>query len=251
MAIDYYSIKMTNAIGGVSGSNSTVQRECEVSNGASSLCSLIERPLPFSDRSAANFPTRAFTRAVERRRSWKRTASTPRSITRPVCSGATCRCADCSPISRSWNRSNFPGSPLLNRAGAAGLPAYRLTGFVHLDEGPVSLDLLQRWHSSTRRSSDPSQIFDAPDLKARAFTDVTFGYSLKAAGGQANFFFTVQNLFDQQPDPFVNTGAGQHRARLLRAGDERRRSDRPLLHRRRPVPLLNASLGKTVMIRQP
>ena len=65
VAIDYYDIKINNAIGNVSGSNSIVQKECEDSGGASVLCDLIQRPLPFSNRDPVlNFPTRAFTRAL-------------------------------------------------------------------------------------------------------------------------------------------------------------------------------------------
>ena len=103
---------------------------------------------------------------------------------------------------------NFQGSTPLNRAGAAGLPAYRATAFLHYDVDAFSIDMLQRWHSSTRRSSDPTQIFDAPRVGARAYTDVTLSYRLKTTAiGTAQFFVTVQNLFDRAPAPFVNTGA--------------------------------------------
>ena len=80
---------------------------------------------------------------------------------------------------------------------------------MHFDVAAYSVDVQERWHSSTRRSSDPSQIFDAPRLGARAYTDLTLAYRLQPAGGDrsAQFFVTVQNLFDRKPAPFVNTGA--------------------------------------------
>jgi len=57
MSVDYFNIKIKNGIAIISGSSVDVLRECENSGGTSPLCALIVRPLPFSDRSAANFPT--------------------------------------------------------------------------------------------------------------------------------------------------------------------------------------------------
>src|SRR6185369_8711241 len=56
-SLDYYSIALKNAISNTSGNNTSIQKLCEDSSGTSPFCALIERPLPFSDRSPANFPT--------------------------------------------------------------------------------------------------------------------------------------------------------------------------------------------------
>jgi outer membrane receptor protein involved in Fe transport len=209
VAVDYYDIKIDNAIGGVSGSNSTVQGECEASNGTSVLCELIQRPLPFADRSQANFPTRAFSRSLNVARLRVKGVDAEINYGMQALGGNLSLRALVAyqPTSRS---QNFPGSPILNRAGAAGLPAYRVTGFLHYDSGDFSLDILERWHSSTRRSSDPSQIFaeEYRRVAARAYTDVTVAYRVGLPrDSSAQIFLTVQNLFDKQPAPFVNTGA--------------------------------------------
>jgi iron complex outermembrane receptor protein len=208
LAVDYYDIAMNNAIGNVSASTSTVQRECEASNGASPLCDLFIRPLPFSDRSPANFPTRALSRALNVATLKTHGVDTELNYATRIGSGNLSLRGLVAYQPKNAAR-NFPGSPLLNRAGAAGLPAWRATGFVHFDVAAYSVDVQERWHSSTRRSSDPSQIFDAPRLGARAYTDLTLAYRLQPAGGDrsAQFFVTVQNLFDRKPAPFVNTGA--------------------------------------------
>jgi len=208
VAVDYYNISMVNAIGAVAASNSSVQRECEASNGTSPLCALFQRPLPFSDHSPANFPTRAFSRSLN--------VATLKTHGIDAEANYATRLAGGQLNLRgllAWQPEltsiNFQGSTPLNRAGAAGLPAVRFTGFVNYDIGAFSLNLQERWHSSTRRSSDPTQVFAAPRVAARAFTDVTFSYTLKPFGGrrQAQIFLTIQNLFDQAPYPFVNTGA--------------------------------------------
>jgi outer membrane receptor protein involved in Fe transport len=206
IAIDYYDIALKNAIGNVSASTSTVQLECENSNGTSPLCSLFDRPLPFSDRSAANFPTRAYSRALNV------TTLNTHGIDAEVNYGTQLGAGNLNLRGLfAWqpenSSANFPGSPTLNRAGAAGLPAYRFTGFVHYDISAFAVDIQERWHSGTSRSSNPAQVFDAPRLSANAFTDLTLSYRHKRAGGEAQLFVTVQNLFDKDPSPFVNTGA--------------------------------------------
>lgn len=60
MSLDYYRIHMANAIGQIAPST-TIQTICEASDGASIYCANYQRPLPFSDRTIANFATRLFT----------------------------------------------------------------------------------------------------------------------------------------------------------------------------------------------
>ena len=57
VAIDYYQIKIGNAITTIQGQNPTIQNICEASGGTSPFCDLIIRPLPFSNRTPANFVT--------------------------------------------------------------------------------------------------------------------------------------------------------------------------------------------------
>ena len=64
LTVDYYNISMANAISSVGGNNSQTQALCEASGGASPLCSLYVRPLPFSDRTPANYPTRILTQGL-------------------------------------------------------------------------------------------------------------------------------------------------------------------------------------------
>ena len=207
VAVDYYEISMKNAIGNVSASNSSVQRECEDSNGASPLCDLFERPLPFSDRSPANFPTRAYSRALNVATLDTHGIDAEMNYNTSLW-GGNLNLRGLFAYQPELIAVNFQGSTPLNRAGAAGLPAYRFTGFVHYDIDAISVDVQQRWHSSTRRSSDPTQIFDAPRVGARTYTDLTLAYRLKTPGDRsAQFFLTIQNLFDRDPYPFVNTGA--------------------------------------------
>ena len=57
MSIDYYNIKVKNAIGTVSGSNLQIANLCIASGGTSPFCSLYVRPFPYSNTTPANYPT--------------------------------------------------------------------------------------------------------------------------------------------------------------------------------------------------
>ncbi len=60
VSLDYYRIHMANAIGQIAPST-TIQSICEESGGTSIYCANYDRPLPFSDRSIANFATKLYT----------------------------------------------------------------------------------------------------------------------------------------------------------------------------------------------
>jgi outer membrane receptor protein involved in Fe transport len=57
MSVDYYQIKLTNAITNISGSNSTIANLCIASGGNSPFCTLYVRPFPYTNTTPANYPT--------------------------------------------------------------------------------------------------------------------------------------------------------------------------------------------------
>jgi len=61
-SIDYYKIRISNAITTIGAAQ--LIADCEASNGTSPECGRIIRPLPFSDRSAANYPTQVITSPI-------------------------------------------------------------------------------------------------------------------------------------------------------------------------------------------
>src|SRR3569833_2764244 len=59
-SLDYYQVRLHNAVGQISGTNVSIQNLCNGSGGTSPYCALYVRPLPFSDTSPANYPPRVF-----------------------------------------------------------------------------------------------------------------------------------------------------------------------------------------------
>jgi iron complex outermembrane recepter protein len=56
-SVDYYHVKIGNAIGSIGGNSQAAEQLCLESNLTSSYCNLIQRPLGYTNQTAANFPT--------------------------------------------------------------------------------------------------------------------------------------------------------------------------------------------------
>ena len=55
-SVDYYNIKMKNAIGNISGNNVQIENICNASGGSSPYCALFVRPFPYTNTTTANYP---------------------------------------------------------------------------------------------------------------------------------------------------------------------------------------------------
>jgi iron complex outermembrane receptor protein len=205
ISMDYYRIKIANGISSVSGNNATVARQCEEANGAGPLCALFIRPLPFSDRTAANFPTLILSQNLNIANFYSRGIDTEVNYNTDLGPG------------RFFLRGlmtyqpkqvtvNLPGTTPLNAAGAAGLPSKRVVVTGKYVQGPFAFDLAQRWHNKTRRSSDPVAIYADGPIPSFYTTDMTVSYDVKVLGGTNQLFLAVQNVFNKEPPPSGATG---------------------------------------------
>src|ERR1700712_3348466 len=57
MSVDYYQIKLKNAITNISGSDQSIANLCIASGGTSPFCSLYVRPFPYTNTTQANYPS--------------------------------------------------------------------------------------------------------------------------------------------------------------------------------------------------
>ncbi len=182
------------------------RKSVKTGTSTSPLCALFDRPLPFSDRSPANFPTRAYSRSLNIATLNTKGVDIEMNYDTDLGPGhLTLR--NLTSYQPTYVTVNFPGSPRLDRGGAATLPAWRISLMARYDLDPFSVDILQRWHSATRRSSDPAQVFSTGPIPDVFNTDVTLSYKFDTDFGETQAFLTVQNLWDQQPPIYVNTGA--------------------------------------------
>ena len=204
-AVDWYSINIDNAITAIQGQDNNTQAICEASNGTSPLCALIVRPLPFSDRSAANTVT-----------AW---LSKPQNVLTLETTGVDFEANYQHPLFggdlvlralfsyQPHEYLQLPNAPRFDAAGAGYGPCCQLDGasrervslFANYSQGAWALDLQERWRSGVRWDPNTALVFAEPDVKSIAYTNATVTFKGLA---KTDLFLSVQNLFDQQPTPW-------------------------------------------------
>lgn len=211
LAIDYYNIQIDNAIIAASGFDTSIQRECEVSNGTSPLCDLLVRPNPFSDRSAANFPTRVLSQNVNASKQWTKGVDVEAnygfdlsSISADVPGKLNIRAL--LSYQPTLKRQTLPSLPAQQSAGIVGNPTglpgiSKVRATLNLDYTSGGLNVLvsERWQSKQQPSDRSVNVDLRPDIPAYAYTDVSLNYKLKVGGTTLNPFLTVENLFNKKP----------------------------------------------------
>ncbi len=198
LAVDWYSINIKDAIAGISGRDLTIQRICEESGGTSPTCAQAIRPLPFSDKTTANYATGWITQP-QNLASFNTTGVDFEANYQFDALGGNISTRLLGTYQPTSEQENFPGALVLNTAGAALQPVWRVVGFVKYQRGNWSMDVQERWWSSTKWNADPTIVYNVDgDLPAVAYTNTTLGYRM----GRANYFLSVQNLFNKQPTPY-------------------------------------------------
>jgi len=211
MSVDYYNIAMNNGITSLAGNNATILQQCEAVQWASTLCSqLIVRPLPFSNSTAANFPTTVYSESFNTAKTWTRGVDVEASYNIDLA-----EIAEELPgmlnfrllysYQPTLDTINFPGASTTNTAGTVGgsgvspLASSRATLMADYDIGPVRIGWSARYSGPEKRSGTPGQYFADPNLPSYTISDLTLNYLAEIDSHTADVFFNIQNVFDAQP----------------------------------------------------
>jgi iron complex outermembrane receptor protein len=211
LSVDYFSIRIDNAIGTLTGTDASVLQECEQSQGASPVCALIVRPLPFSNRTAANVPTLIYNRNLNVAETYTRGFDLEASYKTDLAGLSIPGRLDLrllytyQPILKT---RAFSTSTLFNFAGAPGLSKSRATGFISYETGGSEVDLQLRYYSAQKRSENPTLVFTDPPLPSAFYADFGFRQKIRAGNRSAEFFLNVNNLFDRAPRISPSTTRG-------------------------------------------
>jgi outer membrane receptor protein involved in Fe transport len=217
LSVDYYRINMANAISEVDGRLATVQNLCEAAGGTGPFCDLYERPSPFSDRSVSNAPTlvRSTKLNAASLKTWGIDAEV--NYTFQMGPDGQMSLRGLAGYQPSFTSVLLPGTAPQILAGAAaiqqsgGVPKLRLTAFVNYTTSDFSIDIMERWRSSLRQStneeenSGPGTYYAIPRVPSVAYTDLTFTAFL-GKDKDKQLFLSVQNVFDKQPPAYVIAG---------------------------------------------
>jgi outer membrane receptor protein involved in Fe transport len=197
IALDYYRITLKNAIGNLAATNAQVAQLCETSNGTADVCSLYQRPLPFSDRSPANYPTRIFTRplnaTVQQIKGWDFEANYRFALENLISDApgafALRVLANYQPTQTSVQ---FPGAAQTVTAA----PKTRVTSSLSYTAGPWRIGLTDRWFSSYKKATLPTQVYAEPKVKAFNQLDLQISRDIEIAGSNMNVYVDVENILD-------------------------------------------------------
>jgi outer membrane receptor protein involved in Fe transport len=203
VAIDYYQMRIGNAITTIQGQNVTIQTICENSGGTSPYCALIQRPLPFSDHSAANFVTAFYSQPQNAQSTYVRGADFEVNYAHSLLGGQF-SVRGLMSYQPELATVQFVGAPRLNAAGAAGLPTERATVFLKYKRDNTSVDVQERWSAGTWWQSDRTLGFSEPSLPSVAYTALTISHDIPDYSTQ--IYLSINNLFDKQPTPYGNIG---------------------------------------------
>jgi len=211
VAIDYYRVRMTNAITSISGGNQDIQRLCYASGGASVYCDLTIRPFPITNTSLANFPTAVITTSV----------NSAKARTEGVDVEATYR-FDLADLFGSLPGSvslrsllsyqpyikteTFPGAPPTLTV----MPKVRVATFIGYTVGDWQVNAQNTWFDKYSRKTVADQVFTDPYSDSFSTWDVTVTKKFEIDGHPVSGFVSVQNVFNAQPDIYTtaNTNPG-------------------------------------------
>jgi len=213
IAVDWYRIKIANAIVTLSGTDPTVQNQCIKSGGSSPFCAFfVGRPGPVTDTSPTNLPTTVL--------------SQPFNVARTMTTGVDTEVnyhTSAPPLlgdeagidlrvlvsyQPKLTQQTLPGAVITDAAGAQGLAEWRINGLIAYETGPVRLQVAERWHSSENQNADPTLVFTQGKIPAIGYTDLSASYKFGGSGASKplELFLSVENLFNKQPFLQIRTG---------------------------------------------
>jgi iron complex outermembrane receptor protein len=212
LSMDGYRIDIKDALNGLSPALPPAQTACELSNGTSQICDSYIRPLPFSDRSAANFPTAIVSQTLNTGGLLAYGVDIEFSYSRLIV-GRDFRARLLANYQPHLIYDLGP-SGILDIGGAAdGIAGLYNTPSVKA-MAQLNYEVLNnftataqvRYRNSMKQNGSPVIIFDMGKVPEIWYTDLTMNYKLSAWRGEMDAFANVRNLFNQQPVPYAVVG---------------------------------------------
>jgi outer membrane receptor protein involved in Fe transport len=206
ISVDGYQLLIRDAISQTNAT--TANNDCEVSNGLAPVCAFIIRPLPFSNRTAANFPSGLLV--------------APLNLSKTFQSGVDIEMAYKMPLSnvladlggelefrlfvsnlRHIRTKQGPSVATVETAGSGTNAKWRGSFEVNYTNGPIRLRLAERMTGTTHISFTQFYAADDANKPNRTYTDLSGSYGF-GLDRRYEGFFSIANLFNVKP-PFQGT----------------------------------------------
>ena len=214
LAVDAYHIKISDAVTQIAGSTAAYQQACYASGGSSIYCQLQDRPINYTDTSAANAVTRWYTLYMNLAEveTWGVDAEANYGTSifgRPAAFRILTAWQPHVYYRQDGTTTTDQGGVAFGPLGLSAGPAWRVSGYARFQPAEhVTLDILERWRSSMKLGGDPTQYWVDNHIGSFATTNLTLTFDTKGSFGNAEIYFNVTNLFDAQPPIGAYSGNG-------------------------------------------
>jgi iron complex outermembrane recepter protein len=211
LSIDAYDINIKDALASINGSTEAVQRACYTSGGSSPLCELQERPLGFTNTTAANAITKVYnrrinvaeqsTQGIDFESNWR-----TELLSRPFSLRTLLTYQPHLIYSQPPIKANDQAGVSFNDTyGLQPAPVWKATLFARyaINEN-LAVDLSERYRSSLDWSADPDRPNGVGGVSSVAYTNLNTSYTIRNSFGQFYVYLNIQNLFNKAPPPSGN-----------------------------------------------
>lgn len=193
VAVDYYSIEIEDAISAPNAAQ--LIATCEQAGGTGPACDRVIRPLPFSDRSAANYPTEIRLSPINQSQQNLQGIDLELQYGMPLGNGQIFLSAFLTRLLTVEVKAT-PTVPFRDDLGYPVYPELKGSFSIGYRNGPLSLQVLERFTGDVKKSN--VQVFAAsedewPNLW---YTDLSGSYNFT---DKIQAFLNVRNLFDRKP----------------------------------------------------
>ncbi|MBN8607409.1 MAG: TonB-dependent receptor [Caulobacterales bacterium] len=219
LAVDFYDIKISDALATLSGQSATVQQACFMSGGTSPLCALYERAIDYTTNSPSNVLTRVYNRqvniaeqttnGVDVEANW-RTELFSRDLTLRALVTYQPEL-----IFQQQSDGGPVSLPTVDQAGVSYTPTYNLlpspvwkfVGFLSYDiTENFTADVSYRWRSELEWSGIETDA-EVGGIDDVGYTNLNLRYRLGTDNaGDYTLYFNIQNLFNTDPPPSGTPG---------------------------------------------
>ncbi|HEX4272314.1 MAG TPA: TonB-dependent receptor [Rhizomicrobium sp.] len=212
LSVDYYQIKLKDAITTIPGSNTAVANICIASGGSSPFCSLYVRPFPYTNTTPANYPTLLLSQSLNA--AFNVTEGEDYEIdygfdTADIWSDLTgmVNLRALLNVAPENTTSSFPGAPLTYTQQPKG----HATLFANYTLGDWSVDAQWHWFSGGNNQNvfgSGATYYAQNRYSSFSTTDFTLTKRITFGDGTVmSAYFNVQNAFDDVP-PYTFGSSG-------------------------------------------
>ncbi|RAK61182.1 TonB-dependent receptor [Phenylobacterium hankyongense] len=197
-SLDYFDLTIRGAITKLTTTD--LNQQCENSHGTASICQYIVRPLPYSDTSAANFPTNLITVPFNQAMIYMHGIDYEANYRLPLdrffsSSNARVDLRLIGNYTPSFKAQSGPGVAPVQEAGLVTfIPKNKVNVGATYTDGPLSFGVQARYLGAVTRTTTPGVYYTDNKIPAVTYVDLNAAYDFEVRGHKFTAYANVTNL---------------------------------------------------------